>query len=140
MNSMNVGSDGGDLAARRFALAVTIALTVLNLPPLQISPSTLKMASLAAAMSGAVFLMAGLVFLQKTHYAGIMLIPSASGIMAFSQVGSRLGAFLIGLVFSVTIAWQCLTCRCPINRLLGIDSDDHKRAPEPKQNLSGSSS
>ena len=128
MNTSNVGADGGDLAARRFALLMTAILTVLPLPSFEISASTLKLASLAVAMSGTLFLMAGLVFLQKTHYAGIMLVPSASAIMAITQVGGRLEASLVGLMFSLTIAWHSLTRRCPINRLLGIDSFDHARA------------
>lgn len=134
MTSINVGSGGGDLAARRLALLMTIALTVLPLPSLHISSSTLKLASLAVAMSGALFLMAGLVFLQKTHYAGIMLIPSACAIMAATQVGGRLGASLIGFLFSLAIAWHSLTGRCPINRRLGIDSHDHKQARELERN------
>ena len=130
MTSTNVGPGGGDLPARRLALLMTIALTVLPLPSLQITSSTLKMVSLAVAMSGALFLMAGLVFLQKTHYAGIMLIPSATAIMAVTQVGGRLGASVIGLFFSVVIAWHSLTGRCPVNRLLGIDSHDRSLARE----------
>lgn len=134
MTSINVGRGGGDLAARRFALLMTIILTVLPLPSLEISSSTLKMVSLAVAMSGALFLMAGLVFLQKTHYAGVMLIPSATAIMAITQIGGRLGAVVVGLVFSVAIAWHSLSGRCPVNRLLGIDSHDQVQARETERN------
>ena len=124
MTAINVGRSGGDLAARRFALAMTVALTILPLPSLELSPSTLKLVSLAVAMSGTVLLMAGLVFLQKTHYAGIMLIPSACAVMAATQMGSRFGASFIGLLFSAAIIWSFRTGRCEINELLGLDSRD----------------
>jgi hypothetical protein len=131
--SINVGRAGGDLPARRFALLMTIVLTVLPLPSLQVSSSTLKLVSLAVAMSGTVLLIAGLVFLQKTHYAGIMLIPSACAILATTQVGGRLGASLIGFGFSAAIAWHSLTGRCPVNRFLGIDSHDREAARETER-------
>ena len=120
--AVNVGVTGSDLPARRFALAVTTSLTILALPPLGVSESTLKLAAILVAMSGTLFLMAGLVFLQKTHYAGVMLIPSAGFILLASQAGSRLGAVVIGALFCAVMATNLLTCRCRLNRVLGINS------------------
>lgn len=122
VEAVNVGVAGGDLPARRFALAVTTSLTILALPPLGVSAATLKLAAILVAMSGTLLLMAGLVFLQKTHYAGVMLIPSAGLILLVSQMGSRMGAVAIGLVFCAVMAANLLTCRCPLNRALGINS------------------
>lgn len=122
IEATNVGEVGGDLPARRFALAVTTTLTLLALPPLGVSESTLKLASIVVAMCGTLFLMAGLVFLQKTHYAGMMLIPAAGLILLVSQFGSRVGAFGIGALFCAVMAANLLTCRCALNRMLGINS------------------
>lgn len=122
MASINVGVRGGDLAARRFAISVTLGLTILALPPVGVSDAWLKVAALAVAMSGTLLLMAGLVFLQKTHYAGIMLIPSAGGMIVLAQMGNRAGAVAIGLVFCAVMAFNLVTRRCMLNRLLGIQS------------------
>jgi hypothetical protein len=119
---MNVGREGGDLQARWFALTVITLLTMMALPPLGVSESTLKLSAMLVAMSGTLFLMAGLVFLQKTHYAGIMLIPAASLILLVSEAGSRMGAVVIGMVFCAAIAANILTCSCALNRLMGINS------------------
>lgn len=122
MARVNVGVRGGDLAARRFAIVVTAGLTLLALPPLGVSDSALRLVALAVAMSGTLLLMAGLVFLQKTHYAGIMLIPSAGGMILVSQAGGRAGAVAIGLVFCAVMIFNLVTRRCMLNRLLGIQS------------------
>lgn len=130
---VNVGDAGGDLTARRFALAVTTTLTVLALPPLGVSESTLKLVSILVAMCGTLFLMAGLVFLQKTHYAGLMLIPAAGLILLLSQWGSRLGAVAIGSIFCAVMAANLLTCRCALNRALGINSCRFRKAREARE-------
>ena len=122
MSLVNVGVRGGDLAARRFAILVTLGLTILALPPIGVSDSALRLAALAVAMSGTLLLMAGLVFLQKTHYAGIMLIPTAGGMLALAQTGSRFGAAALGFVFFIVMAFNLVTRRCMLNRLLGIQS------------------
>lgn len=122
MTPVNVGAGGGDLASRRFALAVTILLTILAFPPLQVTDSVLRLLSLSVALSGTLLLMAGLVFLQKTHYAGIMLIPLSCGMVALVHLGSRTGAVTLGLFFSAVILTNLVTRRCALNHLLGIDS------------------
>ena len=120
--AINVGVMGGDLPARRFALGVTALLSILALPPLGISDSMLKLAAILVAMSGTLFLMAGLVFLQKTHYAGVMLLPSAGLILLASQAGSRPAAAIIGALLSLMMAANLATCSCRLNRALGINS------------------
>jgi len=119
---VNVGRAGGDLASRRFGLVVTAALTLMALPPLGVSDGALRLAGLLVAIFGTLFLMAGLVFLQKTHYAGIMLILAASGIMALARPGGRPGALAVGLSFMALMAANLLNHRCALNRLLGINS------------------
>ena len=122
MTPINVGPAGGDLAARRFALSVTLGLTIMAIPQANVTDSTLKLASLLVAISGTLLLMAGLVFLQKTHYAGIMLIPSAGAMILVAQMGSRAGAVAIGLAFCAVMIFNLVTRRCMLNRLLGIES------------------
>lgn len=122
MTEVNVGPAGGDLASRRFGLVVTAALTVMAVPALGVSDSGLRLAGLVVAISGTLFLMAGLVFLQKTHYAGIMLILSASLIMLLARPGGRPGAVAAGLAFMALMAANLFNHRCALNRLLGINS------------------
>ena len=119
---VNVGIEGGDLAARRLALVVMIVLTALSLPWLGVSYSLVKITSLVAAMTGTLFLMGGLVFLQKTHYAGFTLIPAPLAVMGLSSLGWRWAAVLLGLAVIAGMAQNLVTRRCGINRLLGINS------------------
>jgi hypothetical protein len=74
------------------------------------------------AMCGTLFLMAGLVFLQKTHYAGMMLIPVSGLILVASRFGGRLGAAVIGAAFCAVMAANLRTRRCGLNRIPGINS------------------
>ena len=122
--SVHIGSRGGDLPARRFALLATSILTVLAFPQLNVSDSTFRLVSLGVAMSGTLLLMAGLVFLQTTHFAGIMLMPSAGGMFALVELGSRLGAVAVGVVFLAAMASNLITRRCSLNHMMGIDSSD----------------
>jgi len=118
----NVGPRGGDLASRRFALIVSATLTVLALPPLSVADGVFRILGLAVALSGALLLMAGMVFLQKAHYAGLMLIPLSCGMVALVHLGSRLGAVVLGIFFCGIMLTNLITRRCGLNRLLGIDS------------------
>lgn len=122
MAEVNVGPIGGDLASRRFGLVVTAALTAMALPPLGVDDAALRLAGLVVAIAGTLFLMAGLVFLQKTHYAGIMLILAASGIMALARPGGRPGAVAVGVACMALMAANLLNHRCALNRLMGINS------------------
>jgi len=119
---LNVGPVGGDLPTRYFAAVVVLLLIIAAAPPLQLTYSTVKIFSLLASMSGTILLMAGLVFSQKTHFAGIMLIPTAFIMMLLTSRISGWAAIFIGLVVLGWIAQNLITKRCGINKLLGIDS------------------
>ena len=53
------------------------------------------------------------------HYAGIMLIPSAGGMILVAQMGSRAGAVAIGLAFCAVMVFNLVTRRAlsPARRL-----------------------
>lgn len=118
----NVGVEGGDLPTRRFALIVMLLLTLLAVPWFGLSHAALKIAGLASAMVGTLFLMAGLVFLQKTHFAGLMLIPAPLAMVGLSSIGWRWAAVLWGMVVIGWMAQNLVTKRCGFNKLLGINS------------------
>jgi len=119
---INVGLAGGDLPTRYFAAAVVLLLTVAAAPPLQLAYGAVKIFSLLASMSGTILLMAGLVFSQKTHFAGIMLILTAFTMMLLAGWDFGWPAMLIGLIVLGMIGQNLITKRCGINKLLGIDS------------------
>jgi hypothetical protein len=118
----NVGVVGGDLAARRFALIVMLLLTLIALPWMGLSYGAVKIAALVGAMAGTLFLMAGLVFLQKTHFAGLVLIPAPLVMVAFSAIGWRWVAVLWGVLVIGWLVQNLVTRRCGLNQLLGINS------------------
>jgi hypothetical protein len=119
---LNVGFAGGDLPARYFAAAIVIFLTILAAPPLQFAYSALKIFALLTSMSGTILLMAGLVFSQKTHFAGVMLIPTAFMMMGLASQEWRWAAVLLGLIVLGWIAQNLVTKRCGINKLFGVNS------------------
>jgi len=119
---VNVGAEGGDLTARRFALIMMLVITLMAVPWWGLSHAEVKIAALLGAMSGTLFLMAGLVFLQKTHFAGLILLPGPLGMLALSSVGWRWAAVLFGVVFVGWMVQNLLTRRCGLNQLLGINS------------------
>jgi hypothetical protein len=118
----NVGVEGGDLPTRRFALIVMFLLTLLAVPWFGLSHAALKIAGLAAAMVGTLFLMAGLVFFQKTHFAGLMLVPAPLAMVGLSAIRWRWAAVLWGVLVIGWMAQNLVTKRCGFNRLLGINS------------------
>lgn len=119
----NVGMEGGDLPTRRIALLVVASLTVLAAPPFAVSYSTLKICALLSSMSGALFLMAGLAFLQKTHYAGIVLVPTPLLMIGLCGLGVSWLAVGVGFLAAAVIVQNLVTSRCGINKLLGINSN-----------------
>lgn len=119
---INVGMIGGDLPTRYFAAAVVILLTIGVVPPLRLPYSTVKIFSLLASMSGTILLMAGLVFSQRTHFAGILLIPTAFGIMLLAGWNLSWLAVLLGLAVCGLIGQNLITKRCGINKFFGIQS------------------
>jgi hypothetical protein len=119
---INVGVEGGDLMARRFALIMMLVITLMAVPWLGFSHAAVKITALLGAMSGTLFLMGGLVFLQKTHFAGLMLLPAPLVMVALSSIGWRWAAVLFGVVFIGWMVQNLVTRRCGLNRLLGINS------------------
>jgi hypothetical protein len=120
--NINVGAEGGDLPTRRFSVLVMLALTVMAVPWLGVSHSALKITALAGAMSGTLFLMAGLVFLQKTHVAGLVLIPGPLAMAGLSALGWRWAAVVFGAAVIGWLVQNLVTRRCGFNRLFGINS------------------
>jgi len=127
---INVGTAGGDLPTRYFATAAVLLLTIVIAPPLKLAYSTVKIFSLLASMSGTILLMAGLVFSQRTHYAGVMLILTSLLMLWLASLTSESGAstwwawlaVLIGLIVLGLMAQNLFTKRCGINKLFGIQS------------------
>ena len=119
---INVGTEGGDLTARRFALIMMLVITIMAVPWLGFSHAAVKIAALLGAMSGTLFLMAGLVFLQKTHFAGLILLPGPLGMAALSSGGWRWSAVLFGVICISWMVQNLVTRRCGLNRLLGVNS------------------
>ena len=118
----NVGERGGDLATRRVAFLAVATLTVLSMPPLQVSVSSLRICALIASMTGTLFLMAGLAFLQKTHFAGITLIPVPLGFSALVGWGLPWLAVGFGVLVLAVMGQNLVTRKCGLNKLMGIDS------------------
>lgn len=119
---VNVGTVGGDLPTRYFAAAIILFLTIAIAPPLHLTAGMLKIFSLLASMSGTILLMAGLVFSQRTHFAGVMLIITAFSMMLLATSVSGCVAIFIGLIALGSIAQNLITKRCGINKLFGIQS------------------
>jgi hypothetical protein len=122
----NVGEKGGDLAARRFAFVVVAALTLLAIPPFQISASTLRICALIASMAGTLFLMAGLAFLQKTHYAGVSLIAIPLGMSALVGWALPWLAVGFGIVVLAVMGQNLVTRKCGFNKMMGVNSWHHQ--------------
>ncbi len=127
---INVGIRGGDLPTRYFAAAALFALTFTAFPPLGFTYSTVKILALLIGMSGTVLLMCGLVFAQKTHYAGLLLIPAPFVILALVAWRITWLAVLMGLVFISMVTFNIVTKRCGVNRLFGIVSSENPAACE----------
>lgn len=119
---INVGMIGGDLPTRYFAAGIMLLLTIVIAPPLRVPYSTVKIFCLLASMSGTTLLMAGLVFSQKTHFAGVMLIPAALLMRLLAGWNLSWPAVLVGLVVLGMIGQNLITKRCGINKLFGIQS------------------
>ena len=127
---INVGIRGGDLPARYFAGATLLLLTAMALPPLGFSYSAVKITALLIGMCGTVLLMCGLVFAQKTHYAGALLIPAPFVIMALVAWKITWLAVIMGLLFLGMVVFNIVTKRCGVNRLFGIISSDESATCE----------
>ena len=127
---LNVGLAGGDLPTRYFAATVVLLLTIAAAPPVQLTYGAVKIFSLLASMSGTILLMAGLVFSQRTHYAGVMLISTSLLMLWLASLASEPGtstwwawlAVLIGLIVLGLMVQNLFTKRCGINKLFGIQS------------------
>ncbi len=125
---VNVGIRGGDLPTRYFAGIALLLLTLASVPALAVSFSAIKIWALLIGMSGTILLMCGLVFSQKTHYAGLMLIFAPFVILALVARNLNWLAALMGLTFISMVTFNLVTKRCGVNRLLGIVSVDESTA------------
>jgi hypothetical protein len=119
---INVGRKGGDLQTRLFTAIVLLALVVLAAPPTGFSDSAMRIATLASAMAGTIFLMTGLVFTARTHYAGIVLtgLPLIFKLLVGWQ--ARWIAVAFGVAVLGGIILNLSTRRCGLNKLLHISS------------------
>ena len=81
-------------------------------------------------MGGTILLMAGLVFLQTTHFAGILLVLLPFLMLACTAWGLRWLGIVIGLAFVGSIFFNIITRRCGVNKLLGIVSFEESEACE----------
>ena len=118
----NVGTEGGDLPTRILASTIVASLVLLSIPTLGVQYSILKITSLVSAQLGAMFLMMGLFFSRKTHFAGVILIPIPLAIAWLAGSGYHWIAVGVGVAFLGQIMLNLVTRRCGINRLLGINS------------------
>jgi len=119
---INVGFKGGDLQTRLFTASAILTLIVLTAPPTGVSDSALRIVTLASAMTGAIFLMTGLVFTARTHYAGIVLtaLPLIFKLLVGWQW--RWAAVVIGLLALSGSLLNLTTRRCGLNKMLHISS------------------
>jgi hypothetical protein len=125
---VNVGRRGGDLPTR---YAVAIVLSALTLAMwLGVTFGTLKIGALLIGMGGTILLMAGLVFSQTTHFAGILLVLLPFLMLACTAWGVRWLGIVIGLFFVASTIFNIVTRRCGVNRFLGIVSLDENDACE----------
>ncbi len=118
----NVGVAGGDLQTRAFSAFGLSVLIVMIVPAAGVSFSTFKITTLIGAEIGAVFLMLGLFFSRKTHFAGFILIPIPLLMLWLAGIGQPWLAIVVGLAFLGGDLLNLFTRRCLINKLLGINS------------------
>lgn len=123
---VNVGARGGDLPARYLAALALSALTAEMW--LGASMSTIKIGALLIGMAGTVLLMAGLVFSQTTHFAGILLTLLPFLMLALTAWGVRWLGILLGVAFVASILYNIASKRCGVNKLLGIVSVEQEEA------------
>lgn len=124
--SPNVGMKGGDLPMRYVTALVLSAMTAAMW--LGASFGALKIGALLSGMCGTILLMAGLVFSQTTHFAGILLTLLPFLMLASTAWQLRWVGILIGVFFVASIVFNILTRRCGINKFLGIVSLDENEA------------
>lgn len=119
---INVGTKGGDVQTRWFTAIMIVILIVLVAPPAGVADATLRIVTLAAAMAGTIFLMTGLVFAARTHYAGIVLTTLPLIVKLLITWQARWLAVVIGLLALGGSILNLSTRRCGVNKLLRISS------------------
>jgi hypothetical protein len=119
---INVGFKGGDLQTRVFTATVTLILIVLVAPPTGVSDGAIRIATLASAIAGTVFLMTGLVFTARTHYAGLVLTALPLIVKLLVGWQARWIAVVIGIAALGGSILNLTTRRCGLNKLLRISS------------------
>src|SRR5436309_2103365 len=108
----NVGVAGGDLLTRGVTSLGLIVLITMSLPTAGIAFPVFKITALMSAEIGAVFLMLGLFFSQKTHFAGFILIPVPLFMMWLVGIGLTWLAVVVGLGFLGECLLNLFTRRC----------------------------
>jgi len=119
---INVGTRGGDVQTRWFTAIMIAMLIILVAPPTGVADATLRVVTLAAAMTGTIFLMTGLVFAARTHYAGIVLTTVPLIVKLLITWQARWLAVVIGLLALGGSILNLSTRRCGLNKLLRISS------------------
>jgi len=119
---INVGTKGRDVQTRWFAAIMIAMLIILVAPPTGVADATLRIITLASAMAGTIFLMTGLVFAARTHYAGIVLTTVPLIIKLLITWQARWLAVVIGVLALGGSILNLSTRRCGLNKLLRISS------------------
>ena len=120
--TVNVGTQGGDLQTRIFSLVVLAGLSWSATPFSGVPLPILNTFSLLAAIIGAQLLMIGLVFSGKTHYAGLVLLIAPLIIYWTAGAGIKWIAPAVGALSLIMVIENIFTRRCGINKLLNINT------------------
>jgi hypothetical protein len=113
---------GGDMPTRVFATFGIAVLIVMSIPGTSVQFPAFKIAALIGSEIGAVFLMLGLFFSRKTHFAGLTLILIPLLMLWFVWADLSWVAIGIGLMSLAEGLLNLTTRKCGINKLLGVNS------------------
>lgn len=118
----NLGWENGDMQSRLLAVVVMLPLTWIVSPFSWTEIPLAAISSLLTSVLGALLLMTGLVFNQKTHMAGITLLLFPSLMYFAVQNQAPYVGFSLGCIALLWLFQNVLTKKCGLNALLGINS------------------